>query len=162
MENIMLIIEPYLTWFLGIVASSGIVGVVGTLIYNKLAKKVNSISMASDISNAVVNSIVNKELKISLETFSKKQIDAMKKEILSTFEYNFKDISDLKQVVAPMAVVMSNFKLVTPEQKTELISSVNKLQDTKKVVEVKSEPIVVKIEQVEIETEKENDDLDLF
>ena len=63
MENIWLIIEPYLTWFVGIIASSGILSIVGTFVYKKLLKKVDSIDQANTVASAVVSSIANKDLK---------------------------------------------------------------------------------------------------
>lgn len=163
MENIWLIIEPYLTWFVGIIASSGILSIVGTFVYKKLLKKVDSIDQANTVASAVVSSIANKDLKISLENVNEKNFAKLEKRLLSKFEYSATDIADMKSIVASMAVIMSKFKAVTEEEKTSLIAKVNSLQDTAKVVEEKSEPIVVTIEPVKMIVEtSSNDDLDLF
>ena len=98
-----------------------------------------------------------------MENVNEKNFAKLEKRLLSKFEYSATDIADMKSIVASMAVIMSKFKAVTEEEKTSLIAKVNSLQDTAKVVEEKSEPIVVTIEPVKMIVEtSSNDDLDLF
>lgn len=156
---IWLVAEPYVNYLIQLLTTSGILGIVATLIYKRLAKKVDNVNTANTVANAVVNSIAGKDLKVSLESVNKKQLNNVREEILSTFNGVFETVANQTVLLAAMAQVMIRFKAATPEEKEAIINACAKLEGAE-IKQEKTEPIVVTIDPVEtVEVEQDNSEI---
>lgn len=163
MNTIWAVIEPYIGQIVTWITASGLLAVLGKVILSSLTKKVNNLTVTKDISDAVVNSIASKDLKVSLESVNKKQLANVKTDIIGTFEKHFENIKNQNELLAAIAPIMMRFKAALPEEKEAIAEALSKLSGSQ--VKVNDEkPIVVTIEPIKTETTatSDPDSFDLF
>jgi vacuolar-type H+-ATPase catalytic subunit A/Vma1 len=160
--NVWNVVEPYFMegfkWF----ASTGAGVAVGSWIVKKWSKKYEDKQLAETISNNVTSGIVNKDILVSLESVNREQIEAVKTKLVQEFANQFEFIKLQTDVVCNMAKVMLKFKATTEEERKKLLECVNaieKKQHKTLTTEVKSDPVIIKIEPV---VEKEVNEETLF
>ena len=127
MNTIWAVIEPYIGQIVTWVTASGLLAVLGKVILSSLTKKVNNLTVTKDISDAVVNSIASKDLKVSLESVNKKQLANVKTDIIGTFEKHFENIKNQNELLAAIAPIMMRFKAALPEEKEAIAEALSKL-----------------------------------
>lgn len=149
--NIWSVCEPYIVegmkWF----ASTGAGVAIGSWIIKKWSKKYEDKNLAETISTSVTSGIVNKDILVSLESVNATQLEAIKNKLLSEFSANFEMVKMQADVVCNMAKIMLKFKAATEEERKQLLSCINnieKCQNKKLTTEVKTDPVVIKIEPV--------------
>lgn len=149
--NVWAVCEPYvleaLKWF----ASTGAGVAVGNFIIKKWAKKYENKELVEDISANVSSNIVNKDILVSLESVNKTQLNNIKADLKSEVSSAVEVMEGAVEIVKSMAKVMLKFKAATEEERQEILKALNKVETKQKVKltkEVKTDPVVIKIEPV--------------
>lgn len=149
--NLWNVCEPYifeaLKWF----ATTGAGVAVGGFIIKKWSKKYENKNLAENISEQVSSNIVNKDILVSLESVNAEQLEVIKNKLLKEFSSQFEMIKLQTNTICNMAKVMLKFKAATEEERKQLLTSINsieKIQHKQLTTEIKSDPVVIKIEPV--------------
>jgi hypothetical protein len=160
--NLWSVCEPYvleaLKWF----ASTGAGVAVGSWIIKKWSKKYENKELVEDISANVSSNIVNKEVLVSLESVNKTQLNNIKADLKNEISSAVDVMEGAVEIVKSMAKVMLKFKAATEEERQEILKALNKVETKQKIAltkEVKTDPVVIKIEPV---SKKEVEEDSLF
>ena len=160
--NLWNVCEPYvleaLKWF----ASTGAGVAVGSFIIKKWAKKYENKELVEDISANVSSNIVNKDILVSLESVNKTQLNNIKAELKNEVSSAVDIMESSVEIIKSMAKVMLKFKAATEEERQEILKALNKVETKQKVKltkEVKTDPVIIKIEPV---AKKEIEEDNLF
>lgn len=153
MNEIWAQISGYVIPIISSLVSSGVIGTLIAFIAKKIMakteQKIENNVIAKDISKAVVDNITNKELKISLESFNKKQVNELKDDLTKQFKGAFESIEMQNNILAILAQIMSKFRAVTDEEKEALAAAISVLMGKKVELPKTEEPITITIDKIE-------------
>lgn len=153
MEQLWSTLSPYIMPVFNFLVNTGIGGFIGYFIANKLIKKSNLNDIVTNVSSAVTNGIVTRNIKVDLQTANKQQIERIKKEILAEFIGAFKAIENQNILLGDIAQVVMKFKAVSGDEKEKILGHIKNITNTELVIEKEPDPIIVKLEPVKV-TEK--------
>ena len=124
---------------------------------SKMIDKVDKSVDANAIANKVANKLANSEVKMSLESVNKKQLNQIEDRLTKTFKDMVTTVDNMEQVLVIIGSIMSKFKVATEEERAELEKAVSALSG--KPVKYTEEPIVVKLDKIDDETKEVQSDL---
>lgn len=151
-SNAWAIIEPYFMKLVEFVINTGIGTTIALMVVQKWQKKHSDQNLAETVSNGVANKIIGKDIKVSLESANKAQIDALKGDLMSIFLSQQDKILKQSELLIAIGAIVSKFKSATPEEREVLVKALNELEksEEKPLTEIKEEePVIVTIGEVE-------------
>lgn len=136
------IAEPYVIAFISFLVSSGVLAVIGKLIAGKVTNKINSEKLAEDITTKVIESIVNTDVKVSLESVNKAQMEDISIKLNKGNVANNETLHKQNLAIIAMGRVLLHLKASTEEEKIDLLNTINALEEDDAKIELPVDNVV--------------------
>lgn len=147
MNNIWNIVEPYILTVLGVLCGGSVVGIIARIICKRLIDKAGAAYSLNDFAAKVADKLGGKTLNVDMTAIVEKRL----KEISDALSVQVKSVADetnsYKHLLALMGEALAHLKMLTDEERAELVKAVRELDSEYKppekevIATVKLEPI---------------------
>lgn len=149
MNNIWNIVEPYILTIIGVICGGSVVGIVARIICSRLIDKASTAYNLNEFAAKVADKLGGKTLNVDMTAIVEKKL----REISDILSAQVKAVADetnsYKHLLALIGEALAHLKMLTDEERTELIKAVQELDSEYKppekevIATVKLEPITV-------------------